>query len=131
MNKGTEALLERWEQNYKKGLLSFWILLAIAEEALYAYEMREKVEALSKGSISADENSIYRALRRFAKSGLVRSEMRPSEIGPDRRYFQLTKKGVELLAAFIQRNLDVFNNRDVKRAMKKIADQGKEQGDKT
>lgn len=129
MEPNTEVLLEQWEQNYKKGLLSFWMLLAIAEDARYAYEMKDKVEALSKGSISADENSIYRALRRFAKSGLVRSEMRPSDIGPDRRYFQLSKRGEALLAAFIQRNLNVFNDKDVKRAMKKIAEISNEQGE--
>ena len=116
----TEQLLEQWEQNYKKGLLSFWILLSLAEEAQYAYAMKEHIEALSLGSMSADENSIYRALRRFVQEGLVASEMRPSELGPDRRYFELSAKGRALLAGFIERNLSVFNHAAVKKAMNKI-----------
>lgn len=117
----TEQLLDQWEQNYKKGLLSFWILLSIAEEAQYAYAMKEQIESLSQGSMSADENSIYRALRRFAKEGLILSEMRPSDQGPDRRYFKLSAKGRKLLAAFIRRNLSVFHHSSVKKAMQKIA----------
>lgn len=126
MSEHAEILLERWEQNYKKGLLSFWMLLAIAEEALYAYEMKDKVEELSKGSVRADENSIYRALRRFTKNGLVESEMRPSDIGPERRYFQLSSRGDKLLAQFIERNLDVFKDKTVKKAMAKVANNAKE-----
>jgi PadR family transcriptional regulator PadR len=122
MSGESKVLLDQWEQNYKKGLLSFWMMLAIAEEALYAYEMREKVETLSKGSVLADENSIYRALRRFATNGLVKSEMRHSDIGPDRRYFQLSERGEKLLGQFIQRNIDVFNDKKVKKAMSKIAE---------
>jgi len=122
MSEETEMLLDQWEQNYKKGLLSFWMMLAIAEKALYAYEMRETVETLSKGSVLADENSIYRALRRFAKNGLVKSEMRHSDIGPDRRYFELSERGEQLLGKFIQRNINVFNDKKVKKAMGKIAE---------
>ena len=125
MSDNTQPLLNQWEQSYKKGLLSFWILLAISQEALYAYEMRERVETLSQNSISADENSIYRALRRFAKNGLVSSEMRPSDIGPNRRYFQLTPKGETLLSDFINRNLAVFSSKNVKQAMTKIINNSK------
>ncbi len=125
MSDTMEIYLQKWEQNYKKGLLSFWMLLAIAGEALYAYEMREKIEKLSKGSIVADENSIYRALRRFAKSGLVTSELRPSDIGPERRYFELSEKGKGLLVQFIQRNLSAFADNELKKAMNSITKQVK------
>lgn len=118
----TEQLLEQWEQNYKKGLLSFWMLLSMSDEPQYAYAMKEKIEAMSLGSVSADENSIYRALRRFANEDLIISEMQSSDLGPQRRYFELSEKGRDLLRQFIQRNLAVFSDKDVKAAMKKITD---------
>lgn len=118
MQADSEQLLEQWEQSYKKGLLSFWMLMVIAEKPIYAYEMREKVIQISAGSIHADENSIYRALRRFAQNGLVTSTMKASSKGPDRRYFRLSSKGEKLLSEFIQRNLTVFNSNKVKQAMK-------------
>lgn len=113
-------LLEKWEGNYRKGLLSFWMMMALAERTMYAYEMKEMVETLSLGTMSADENSIYRTLRRFAKNGLVSSEMLPSDQGPPRRYFSLTETGIDLLAAFIERNILVFENDTVQTAMHQI-----------
>ena len=104
-----ESLLQ-WEENYKRGLLSFWMMLLLAGQEMYAYEMQAAVEALSQGTLSASENSIYRALRRFTEAGLVRSEVQPSDLGPPRRYFSLTPAGRELLEAFIRRNILVFQS---------------------
>ena len=103
-------LLTQWEGTYKKGLLSFWLLLLLAQRRAYPYEMKAAIEELSQNSISADENSIYRALKRLAQSGLVDSEIQPSETGPNRRYFFLTALGQELLVRFISRNILVFQH---------------------
>lgn len=54
-------LLETWEGTYKKGLLSFWILLLLDRRPTYAFEMNAHIRELSQGSISADDNSLYRA----------------------------------------------------------------------
>ena len=105
-----ELLLAQWEGTYKKGLLSFWLLLLLSQRKAYPYEMKAAIEELSQNSISADENSIYRALKRLAQSGVVDSEVRPSESGPDRRYFFLTDLGQELLLRFISRNILVFQH---------------------
>lgn len=117
MNDRIDPLLEQWEQNYKRGLLSFWILLSLSEREMYAYEMGDEIRTLSRGTVDADDNSIYRALKRFADSGLIRSEKRPSEVGPPRRYFGLTSMGNELLKQFIERNVAVFQEPRVVEAM--------------
>lgn len=116
--KELTSMLHQWEQAYKKGLLTFWILLSLSERPMYAYEMREKIMEFSQGSIVADENSIYRALKRFADSGIVISEMRPSEIGPERKYFQLSLIGCDLLEQFIDRNISVLQDKSVVSAIK-------------
>ena len=103
-------LLPQWEESYKKGLLSFWILFSLTRRSMYAYEMKDQILEFSHGSISAEENSIYRALRRFITAGLVDSEIRPNPNGPDRKYFSLTPLGTELLRQFIERNLLIFQN---------------------
>ena len=105
-----DYLLSQWEETYKKGLLTFWLLLLLSQRKAYPYEMKSAIIDLSQNTISAEENSIYRALNRLAQYGIVESEMRLSETGPNRRYFSLTDDGKELLVRFITRNIQVFQH---------------------
>jgi PadR family transcriptional regulator PadR len=116
-----DELLSNWEDVYKKGLLTFWLLLFLHERPAYAYEAGASVERLSQGTISVDENSIE-------SSGLVGSELRDSDIGPKRRYYHLTRTGTDLLAAFINRNILVFENTAVRERIQAVLKdvQGKE-----
>lgn len=108
-----DELLNKWEETYKKGLLSFWILLLLYERHSYPYEMSAEVSKISQGTISVDDNSIYRALNRFESVGIVKSELQQSNTGPQRRYYSLTTKGKALLTEFIQRNIQVFETPSV------------------
>jgi len=107
-NVKVDDLLKNWEEVYKKGLLTFWILLFLHKRPAYAYEASAAIRDLSKGTILADENSMYRALNRFESLGVVQSELKQSSIGPSRRYYCLTQTGISLLSRFIQRNILVF-----------------------
>jgi PadR family transcriptional regulator, regulatory protein PadR len=107
------ALLNKWEETYKKGLLSFWILLLLYERPSYPYEMSAEVAKISQGTISVDDNSIYRALNRFESTGIVKSELQQSNTGPQRRYYSLTNTGKTLLTEFIKRNIQVFETPSV------------------
>jgi DNA-binding PadR family transcriptional regulator len=108
-----EALLTQWEETYKKGLLSFWLLLLLSQHKRYPYEIRKSINELSQNTISVEENSIYRALKRLTQNGIVDSELQPSETGPNRRYFFLTDLGRELLIRFTTRNIQVFQHPEV------------------
>jgi len=125
-SKKLEQLLTQWEGTYKKGLLSFWLLLLLSQRKAYPYEMKAAIEELSQNSISADENSIYRALKRLAQSGIVDSEVQPSESGPNRRYFFLTALGQELLTRFISRNILIFQHPIVADLIQKTISSGEQ-----
>jgi len=112
-NDDIGELLNKWEEAYKKGLLSFWILLLLYERASYPYEMSAEVSKISQGTISVDDNSIYRALNRFESVKIVKSELQQSNSGPQRRYYSLTNTGKALLTEFIQRNIQVFETPSV------------------
>jgi DNA-binding PadR family transcriptional regulator len=109
-NNDIGELLNKWEESYKKGLLSFWILLLLYERPSYPYEMSAEVAKISQGTISVDDNSIYRALNRFESVGIVKSELQQSTTGPQRKYYSLTNTGKALLTEFIQRNIQVFES---------------------
>lgn len=112
-NNDIGDLLNKWEGSYKKGLLSFWILLLLYERPSYPYEMSAEVAKISQGTISVDDNSIYRVLNRFESTGIVKSELQQSSTGPQRRYYSLTNTGKVLLTEFIQRNIQVFETPSV------------------
>ena len=105
-----DRLLENWESVYKKGLLTFWLLLLLDEKPCYPYEMSAEVMRLSEGTISADDNSNYRAINRFEEMGLVTSQSGESKLGPPRKYYRLTEDGRELLRRFIERNILIFQH---------------------
>jgi PadR family transcriptional regulator PadR len=117
-----EQLLARWEESYKKGLLTFWALLLLDERPMYALEMSELIAAASRGTIVADDNSIYRAMRRFEDMGLVSSTWEDSSAGPQRRYYELTDLGRELLALFIRRNVMLFQEPAVSARIRAVLD---------
>jgi PadR family transcriptional regulator PadR len=124
-----ENLLTQWEGTYKKGLLSFWLLLLLAQRKAYPYEIKAAINEMSRNTISADENSIYRLLNRLADSGIVDSETSPSETGPSRRYFFLTQLGLDLLNRFISRNILVFEQPDVAELIQKtLSSNGNKKG---
>ncbi len=124
-----ESLLAQWEETYKKGLFSFWLLLLLAQRKAYPYEIKAAIKEMSRDTINADENSIYRSLNRLADSGIVDSEVVPSETGPSRRYFFLTDLGRELLIRFISRNILVFEQPDVAELIQKtLSSNGNQKG---
>ena len=119
-----DTLLEKWEEVYKKGLLSFWMLLVLHRRPAYAFEMNALIQQLSQGTVSADDNSLYRALSRFEDMGLVASELQPSPSGPARRYYTLTPTGRQLLRRFIERNVLIFRNAEVEDELSKVIADG-------
>ncbi len=114
-----DELLFKWEGVYKKGLLTFWILLLLNERQSYAYEMTGELRNISKGTISVDEKSMYRALSRYEKNGILKSKQKKSDIGPIRRYYYLSELGKELLRRFIERNIMVFTLPEVESLIKR------------
>ncbi len=120
--------LENWESVYKKGLLTFWILLLLHDKPSYPYEISDAVCEISRGTVSADENSIYRAIGRFEAMKIVVSETRPSNSGPPRKYYRLTESGQTLLRRFIERNILVFKNPQVSKLINQALKDGGKNG---
>jgi PadR family transcriptional regulator, regulatory protein PadR len=78
-----------------KGILDGCVLAVIEKEPVYGYELSKKLQAFGLSDVS--EGTIYPVLLRLQKNGLIRGEMQPSESGPNRKYYFLTKEGTESL----------------------------------
>ena len=120
VNTNIEDLLSTWEAAYKKGLLTFWILLLLHQEPRYAFELSDAVALASNETITADNQSMYRALKRFVGMNLVSSFWEDSPQGPQRKYYQLTDLGEELLKKFIQRNILLFQEESVEKRVRAV-----------
>lgn len=119
------TLLEQWESVYKKGLLTFWLLFMLQDRAMYVFEMGQELAAVSQGTVTADEKSLYRALRRFEAMGLVESTWQPSDVGPRRRYYRLSALGTELLRRFARRNILLFHEPEVVERLARLTESEK------
>ncbi|WP_102692540.1 PadR family transcriptional regulator [Rummeliibacillus pycnus] len=74
-----------------KGILDGCVLAVIEHETVYGYELSKKLQEIGLADVS--EGTIYPVLLRLQKNGWIHGEMRPSEAGPNRKYYQLTKNG--------------------------------------
>jgi PadR family transcriptional regulator, regulatory protein PadR len=109
-----EELLKAWEETYKKGQLTLWIFLSLREGPKYVEELRDSIDKLSTGTIICEEMSLYRTLRKFHHLGIVQFTPGKGNKGPERKYYELTPVGTELLQAFIDRNISLFFNRELR-----------------
>ena len=111
-------LLLAWEETYKKGQLTLWIFLAIQEGKKYVDEIKSFVETKSNGTISCEEQSLYRALRKYEHINILVYELRKGNKGPDRKYYYFTDLGQSLFDKFVERNIQIFYSEEIKKLLK-------------
>jgi PadR family transcriptional regulator, regulatory protein PadR len=78
-----------------KSFLRSCLLLLLREEPAHGYDLLERVQSL--GFDGSDPGGLYRALRSLESEKLVRSAWEPSENGPDRRTYAITRAGMQEL----------------------------------
>jgi len=81
-----------------KGYLDPVILAVLARDALHGYAMIEELKARSGGELDLAEGTVYPALHRLERRGLLRSSWTTAE-GRRRRVYRLTASGRRELAS--------------------------------
>lgn len=81
-----------------KGVLEGCILYIISQDEIYGYELSEKLNQY--GFTFVSEGSIYPLLLRLQKEKLIEGTLKSSNLGPKRKYYHLTNKGLEQLEIF-------------------------------
>lgn len=112
-----DKLLKSWEEVYKKGQLTLWILLSLKDNSKYVEEIKQFIEEKTKGTFTSEEQSLYRSLRKLYQIEIVDYNMQKGNKGPERKYYKLTKIGGELLKEFVQRNIYLFFDEKVKKLL--------------
>lgn len=106
-------LLISWEETYKKGLLTFWILLSLRDNSLYINEIKDFIRKYTNETITCEDQSLYRSLRKYYNLEIVDFELREGNKGPNRKYYFLTEIGKDLLQDFTNRNISIFLSENV------------------
>ncbi|MDR0431468.1 MAG: PadR family transcriptional regulator [Tannerellaceae bacterium] len=118
IEKKLQELLSSWEETYKKGQLTLWIFLSLQEGRKYVDEIKDFVEEKSNGTITCEEQSLYRALRKYEHVDIMSYELRKGNKGPERKYYYLTDLGQELFNLFIKRNIYLFYSDEIRTLLK-------------
>ena len=65
---------------------------------MYGYQIVKELEAKSQGYFKFKEGTLYPALHRLEKSGLITGKWQMLPNGRQRRYYHITAKGLAKLA---------------------------------
>jgi PadR family transcriptional regulator PadR len=80
-----------------QGTLDMLILKTLALEPLHGYGISLRIEQMSRGIFRVNPGSLFPALTRLERSGLLRSEWRSTENNRRAKYYVLTKRGRKAL----------------------------------
>jgi PadR family transcriptional regulator, regulatory protein PadR len=81
-----------------RGTLSTILLEAVSRRPMYGYEICKSVNARTQGYFDLREGSLYPALHRLERDGLLKSYWEMTEAGRRRKYYQITEAGAQVLA---------------------------------
>jgi DNA-binding PadR family transcriptional regulator len=81
---------------------SFWILTALAGQRRHGYEILTETARSSGGRVSLKVTTLYAALERLEREGLIASDGEEIVSGRARRYYVLTHQGSRVLAGEVE-----------------------------
>lgn len=83
-----------------KGVLEYCILKIIADNETYGYEIVQELKTIGFNEMT--EGTVYPLLLRLEKNAWLKTEKRSSEVGPPRKYYQITHLGQNELNRFFK-----------------------------
>ena len=85
-------------QQLLKGLIDPIVLSIISRLPMYGYQVVKELEQKTSGYLKLKGGTVYPALMRLEKKGLVTSKWERNIGQRGRRYYQITDKGRQFLA---------------------------------
>jgi PadR family transcriptional regulator PadR len=81
-----------------QGTLDMLILKTLALEPMHGYGISVRIEQLSKGVFRLNAGSLFLAIQRLDRDGLIDGEWKPTENNRRAKYYVLTHKGRKKLS---------------------------------
>jgi PadR family transcriptional regulator PadR len=77
----------------RTGSTAVMVLRLLAEQPMYGYQIVKELQARSEGYFDLEQGTLYPALHRLEKDGLVTSQWEVVADGPSRKYYHITDTG--------------------------------------
>ena len=90
----------KFQKELNAGLVAL-VLLAVLDassEDLYGYDIAKRLQRANEGEAPVQGRHGVPVLRALSAEGFLRSRIEPSDAGPPRRYYRITKEGRQQLA---------------------------------
>ena len=82
-----------------KGSIDSLLLCLIGQQPMYGYQIMKELEGRSQGYFKFKEGTLYPALHRLERAGLILGRWQVLPSGRQRRYYYITAKGSTALVA--------------------------------
>ena len=76
-----------------QGTLDMLVLKTLALEPMHGYGISVRIEQMSKGVFHPNAGSLFLAIQRLERGGLIDGEWKPTENNRRAKYYVLTQKG--------------------------------------
>jgi len=76
-----------------RGSLDLLILKTLSLSAMHGWGISQRVQQMSGGELAMNQGSLYPALQRLEKAGLITSEWGATDNNRQARYYRLTAAG--------------------------------------
>ena len=80
-----------------KGSIDSLLLCLISQQPMYGYQIIKELQRRSEGYFQFKEGTLYPALHRLERAGLVLGKWQLLPSGQQRKYYYLTDKGSSVL----------------------------------
>ncbi len=85
------------QQEMLKGNTESVLLALLETEPMYGYQIVKEVQQRSSGYFEFKEGTLYPALHRLERAGLIEGRWQDNSNGIRRRYYQITDRGRQAL----------------------------------
>ena len=86
-------MIARPQSDALRGSLDLLVLKTLSLAPLHGWGISQRIQQISEGVLEVNQGSLYPALQRLEKAGLITSEWGTTDNNRRARYYQLTPAG--------------------------------------
>jgi len=99
-----DSAVRKFQKELNAGTVALVLLSVLhrSKEPLYGYQIAKRLEETESSGMAIKQGTLYPVLRSLEAQGLLSSRVEPSVSGPPRKYYSITRDGIEVLGAWTE-----------------------------